>query len=148
MRLMQRTTVDLPEPDGPISAVAWLGANDSVRSLIECCSPYQAFSRSTVTERARRCGAVSAARATGRTGETAGSWKRIGSAAGVSRRTARGRDRSRQTAPSLDRRASRVSMRIIATSVKAAPHAIVTRRSCACPTFWKMSAGSEFMRSL
>jgi hypothetical protein len=26
MRLMDRTTVDFPEPDGPIIAVTWLGA--------------------------------------------------------------------------------------------------------------------------
>ena len=26
MRLMQRTSVDLPQPDGPIIAVTWFGA--------------------------------------------------------------------------------------------------------------------------
>ena len=36
MRLMQRTTVDLPQPDGPISAVARLAAKSSDRSLIAC----------------------------------------------------------------------------------------------------------------
>ena len=43
MRLMQRTTVDLPEPEGPISAVTRLGAKSMVKSLMLWWSPYQAF---------------------------------------------------------------------------------------------------------
>ena len=33
MRLMQRTSVDLPQPDGPIIAVTSLGANVEVDAL-------------------------------------------------------------------------------------------------------------------
>ena len=39
MRLMHRTTVDLPEPDGPIIAVTWLGAKSRVTSLTACAAP-------------------------------------------------------------------------------------------------------------
>src|ERR1700753_1488777 len=56
MRLMQRTTVDLPEPDGPISAVASLAGKSIERSLIVRLSPYQAFSPCRRTVPARRAG--------------------------------------------------------------------------------------------
>src|SRR3954447_14460865 len=49
---MQRTTVDLPDPDGPISAVALLASKDSVRPLIVCRSPYHASRPSMWTVRA------------------------------------------------------------------------------------------------
>src|SRR3954470_23782268 len=39
MRLMQRTSVDLPHPDGPIMAVTWLGAYSSDTPLIAWLSP-------------------------------------------------------------------------------------------------------------
>src|SRR2546423_13543949 len=51
MRLMQRTTVDLPEPDGPISAVALLGAKESESDLIAWRSPDQASRPSIATDR-------------------------------------------------------------------------------------------------
>src|SRR2546421_9346804 len=41
-RLRQRTSVDLPHPDGPISAVTWLGSTDSEMSSIASRLPYQA----------------------------------------------------------------------------------------------------------
>src|SRR5206468_3091591 len=44
------------------------------------------------------------------------------------------------------RRAIRVRARISITSVSAAPHARVTRRSCAWPMSAKICAGSEFIR--
>src|SRR3954454_17089254 len=52
MRLMQRTTVDLPEPDGPISAVALLGSEDSDSALMACRSPYHASRPAISTVRA------------------------------------------------------------------------------------------------
>src|SRR5689334_19709355 len=57
MRLMQRTTVDLPEPEGPMSAVTRLGAKSMVKSLMLWRSPYQAFRPRTVM----RCPAAVAA---------------------------------------------------------------------------------------
>src|ERR1700704_319805 len=41
-RLRQRTSVDLPDPEGPISAVTWLGSTDSEMSSIASRLPYQA----------------------------------------------------------------------------------------------------------
>ncbi len=39
MRLMQRTSVDLPQPDGPIIAVTWLGAKSRSTPLTAWSSP-------------------------------------------------------------------------------------------------------------
>jgi hypothetical protein len=39
MRLMQRSSVDLPQPDGPIIAVACLAARSSVTPRTACVSP-------------------------------------------------------------------------------------------------------------
>ena len=39
MRLMQRTTVDLPEPEGPISAVTSLAEKLMLMPLIDSCAP-------------------------------------------------------------------------------------------------------------
>jgi hypothetical protein len=39
MRLMQRTIVDLPQPDGPMIAVTWLGANSMSSPRTACWSP-------------------------------------------------------------------------------------------------------------
>ena len=39
MRLMQRTTVDLPEPDGPMIAVASLAGKSMLTSLMLCWEP-------------------------------------------------------------------------------------------------------------
>jgi hypothetical protein len=36
---MQRTTVDLPDPEGPISAVTWLGGKSMLMPLMLCRSP-------------------------------------------------------------------------------------------------------------
>src|ERR1700758_5257910 len=47
MRLMQRMNVDLPHPEGPISAVAWLAATLRLMSYKACPLPYQAFRLST-----------------------------------------------------------------------------------------------------
>src|SRR5882757_9096438 len=41
-RLRQRTSVDLPDPEGPISAVTWLGSTASEMSSIASRLPYQA----------------------------------------------------------------------------------------------------------
>jgi hypothetical protein len=39
MRLMHRTIVDLPQPDGPMIAVTSFGSNASETPLTACCSP-------------------------------------------------------------------------------------------------------------
>src|SRR3978361_1685943 len=44
MRLRQRNTVDLPEPDGPIIAVTLLGVYSMDTSLIACPAPEKAAS--------------------------------------------------------------------------------------------------------
>src|SRR5882672_10881009 len=41
-RLRQRTSVDLPQPDGPMSAVTWLGSTESEMSSMASRLPYQA----------------------------------------------------------------------------------------------------------
>src|SRR5258708_4528574 len=41
-RLRQRTSVDLPLPEGPISAVTWLGSTDSEMSSTASRFPYHA----------------------------------------------------------------------------------------------------------
>src|SRR5260370_40272568 len=41
-RLRQRTSVDLPQPDGPISAVTWFGSTDSDMSSMASLLPYHA----------------------------------------------------------------------------------------------------------
>ncbi len=50
MRLMERRNVDLPQPDGPTSAVTVRGCMESVMPCNACFSPYQneKFSASTV----------------------------------------------------------------------------------------------------
>src|ERR1700761_894904 len=47
MRLRQRTNVDLPQPEGPISAVAWFAGMCSEMSCSVCVEPYHAFRFST-----------------------------------------------------------------------------------------------------
>src|SRR3984893_17342543 len=47
MRLRQRTNVDLPQPDGPITAVAWFAATVMLMSCRAWVLPNQAFSLST-----------------------------------------------------------------------------------------------------
>src|SRR5690242_436147 len=47
MRLMQRTKVDLPQPEGPMMAVAWLGAMRMAMSCSAWVAPNQAFRLST-----------------------------------------------------------------------------------------------------
>jgi hypothetical protein len=49
---MQRTTVDVPDPEGPISAVALLGSKARLSLLMVCRSPYQASSPAISTVRA------------------------------------------------------------------------------------------------
>ena len=44
MRLRQRTKVDLPQPDGPITAVAWFAATVMLMSYRAWVLPNQAFS--------------------------------------------------------------------------------------------------------
>ena len=41
MRLRQRSSVDLPQPDGPMNAVTWFAGRSSEISWIACFSPYQ-----------------------------------------------------------------------------------------------------------
>jgi hypothetical protein len=41
MRLIDRRNVDLPQPDGPISAVTVRGSTASVMSNSACLVPYQ-----------------------------------------------------------------------------------------------------------
>src|SRR6202035_1846314 len=41
-RLRQRTSVDLPDPEGPISAVPWLGSTDREMPSMASRLPYQA----------------------------------------------------------------------------------------------------------
>src|ERR1700687_6236521 len=48
MRLRQRIKVDLPQPEGPISAVAWLAATVIWMSYNAWVLPYQAFRFSTL----------------------------------------------------------------------------------------------------
>src|SRR6476659_5476456 len=43
IRLMQRTTVDLPDPDGPINAVTCPRATGKLKSRTLCWLPYQAL---------------------------------------------------------------------------------------------------------
>jgi len=43
MRLMQRTNVDLPQPEGPITAVQWLARAVMLMSYKACFLPNQAF---------------------------------------------------------------------------------------------------------
>src|SRR5229473_2242948 len=47
MRFRQRTKVDFPQPDGPITAVAWLAATVMLMSCRAWVLPNQAFSLST-----------------------------------------------------------------------------------------------------
>ncbi len=47
MRFRQRTKVDLPQPEGPISAVAWLAGMCRLMSCRVCVEPYHAFKFST-----------------------------------------------------------------------------------------------------
>src|SRR5579872_933356 len=47
MRFRQRTKVDLPHPDGPMTAVAWLAATVMLMSYKAWVLPNQAFSLST-----------------------------------------------------------------------------------------------------
>ena len=41
MRLRQRSSVDLPQPEGPMKAVTWCLGMDMEMSLSACFSPYQ-----------------------------------------------------------------------------------------------------------
>src|SRR5271163_2214065 len=47
MRLRQRTKVDLPQPEGPISAVAWLAGIFKLMLCRVWLVPYQAFRSTT-----------------------------------------------------------------------------------------------------
>src|SRR6266536_334079 len=47
MRFRQRTSVDLPQPDGPMMAVTALGSIPIETSAIACRVPYQALRSST-----------------------------------------------------------------------------------------------------
>src|ERR1700690_3376268 len=47
MRFRQRTNVDLPHPDGPMTAVAWFAATVMLMSYKAWVLPNQAFSLST-----------------------------------------------------------------------------------------------------
>src|SRR6187402_517978 len=49
IRLIVRRNVDLPHPDGPISACTWLDANDSDTSFTAANSPYIALNASVRT---------------------------------------------------------------------------------------------------
>src|SRR5512135_2101955 len=49
IRLSVRRNVDLPQPDGPMSACTWLDANDSVTFLSAVVFPYMAVSLSVST---------------------------------------------------------------------------------------------------
>src|SRR6266545_3338964 len=48
MRLRQRTSVLLPQPEGPMIAVTWQSGMSSVTPRIACVFPYQAESSSTL----------------------------------------------------------------------------------------------------
>ena len=48
IRFRQRTKVLLPQPDGPISAVAWFAGMFRLMSCNVCVEPYHAFKCSTL----------------------------------------------------------------------------------------------------
>src|SRR5688572_15971524 len=59
MRLMQRSSVDLPHPDGPMIAVTWRSRKSSDTSRTACTSPNHASTDSTPTRRAATVSAAS-----------------------------------------------------------------------------------------
>ena len=149
MRLMQRTSVDLPQPDGPIIAVTSLAAKSSDdaparracrrsrragRSSVDACAPVARLDAAAAAgstrrrARARRLGVGSSVLGPVGLRLRVSSWLVMV-----------------QSAPSLDERATRVRTGSSATSVSAAPHARSTSWSCAWPTSLKIWTGSEFI---
>ena len=56
IRFRQRSSVDLPQPDGPMNAVTWLAGRSSEMSCSACFSPYQRFALRISIAFGRPCG--------------------------------------------------------------------------------------------